>query len=184
MYIKQQVIHILTTVFGQLESNKYFYIIWRNIMKKFIIAAVLAFAVSGCASTGEQNGTMGGAVAGAALGALIGNAVDCHGCALIFGALGAAAGGAIGNNIGKKMDQADAQRTQNAINTLPTGSSTGWQNPDTGMQYDVMPVKTYVNTTSGDYCREVIIGSSTIGGTREEVYGTACRQSDGAWKMQ
>lgn len=153
-------------------------------MKKFLTMLVLAFVVSGCASTGQQNGTIGGAAVGGGLGVLLGNAVDCHGCALIGGLLGAAIGGYTGNQIGQRMDEQDAARTSNAVNALPTGASSSWQNPDTGMQYDVTPTRTFKSPSTGDYCREVTIGQSEIGGQRQEVYGTACRQPDGSWKMQ
>jgi surface antigen len=127
---------------------------------------------------------MGGAVVGGGLGAVLGNALDCQGCALIGGLVGAAIGGYTGNQIGQRMDQQDAARTQSAVNSRPTGSVTSWSNPDTGMQYDVTPTRTYKSPTTGDYCREVTIGQAEVGGQRKEVYGTACRQPDGSWKMQ
>lgn len=151
-------------------------------MKKFLTVLVLAFVVSGCASTGQQNGGLGGAAVGGGIGALLGDALDCHGCALIGGLVGAAIGGYTGSEIGKRMDQQDAARTQTAVNALPTGASTSWNNPDTGMQYDVTPTRTYMGQDG--FCREVTIGQAEIGGQRKEVYGTACRQPDGSWKMQ
>lgn len=153
-------------------------------MKKFLTVLVLAFVVSGCASTGEQNGRWGGAAVGGGLGAVLGNAADCHGCALIGGLIGAAIGGYTGGEIGKRMDAQDASRTSHAIESRPTGTVTKWQNPDTGMQYDVTPTRTYKSTSTGDYCREVTIGQAEIGSKRQEVYGTACRQPDGSWEMQ
>jgi len=145
---------------------------------------VLAFIVSGCASTGEQNGRLGGAAIGAGIGAVLGNALDCHGCALIGGLLGAGIGGYTGGEVGKRMDAQDAARTSTAVNSLPTGASTSWKNPDTGMQYDVTPTRTYMSRDTGGYCREVTIGQAEIGGQRKEVYGTACRKPDGSWEMQ
>ena len=153
-------------------------------MNRFLMVLVLAFVVSGCASTGQQNGTWGGAAVGGGVGAVLGNALDCHGCALIGGLLGAAIGGYTGSEIGKRMDAQDAARTQNAVNHLPTGASTAWKNPDTGIQYDVTPTRTYADRSTGDFCREVTIGQAEVGGQRKEVYGTACRQPDGSWMMQ
>ncbi len=153
-------------------------------MKYVIMMLVLVFAMYGCASTGQQNGKMGGAVTGGALGAIIGNAVDCKGCALIGGLLGAAAGGYVGGEIGKRMDEQDAARMNNTINTAPTGQTVSWSNPDTSIKYDVTPTRTYREPRANDYCREVTIGQADVGGNRQEVYGTACRQPDGSWKMK
>lgn len=155
-------------------------------MNKFLMALVLTFAVSsiGCASTGQQNGTMGGAVVGGAVGAIVGNAVDCRGCALIGGLVGAMAGGYTGGQIGRRMDAYDASRAQRAVNSLPNGAVESWQNPDTNMLYDIKPTRTFKSTSTGDFCREVTIGEAKVGGEREEVYATACRNDDGSWKMQ
>lgn len=152
-------------------------------MRKTLVTVLTAVLVAGCASTGEQNGRLGGAAVGGGFGALIGNALDCKGCALIGGLIGAGIGGYTGGQIGQRMDQQDAMMTSRAINTAPTGTTTTWNNPDQGMRYDVTPVKTY-QKTSGQYCREVIIGQAEIGGKRQEVYGTACHQPDGSWKIQ
>jgi surface antigen len=43
------------------------------------------------------------------------------------------------------------------------------------------PTNTY-ETAQGP-CREYSM-EALIGGKQEQVYGTACRQSDGSWKMQ
>ena len=153
-------------------------------MKKLVIASLAAILVSGCATTGEQNGTWGGAAVGGALGAIIGDAVDCKGCALIGGVAGALLGGSVGRNIGRRMDAVDARRTAHAIDRVPDGRTSTWQNPNTNYQYTVTPTKTYINQGTGDYCREVTIGQARVGEERQKVYGTACRQPDGSWKMQ
>ena len=55
-----------------------------------------------------------------------------------------------------------------------------WRNPDTGDTYSVTPTRTY-ETEQGP-CREFTMQAS-IGGRPDTVYGTACRQSDGSWKV-
>lgn len=153
-------------------------------MKKLLAVSVLsAVLATGCASTGQQNGTAGGALLGGALGAILGNAADCQGCALIGGLIGAGVGGYTGNQIGRRMDQADAQRTQQAVHTNHTGQTTAWTNPDTRTSYDVTPVKTY-KKSSGQACREVVVGEKTVGGKRQEVYTTACYDGAGGWEVQ
>ena len=153
-------------------------------MKKIAVALALsALLITGCASTGEQNGRLGGAAAGIALGALVGDAVDCKGCALIFGALGGLIGGAAGGEIGRRMDEHDAMMTRRSFEHNRTGQTTMWRNPDSNVAYDVTPTRTW-QKPSGQFCREVRFGEAKVGEQRQEVYSTACRQADGSWKLQ
>ncbi|TNF95935.1 MAG: hypothetical protein EP297_11240, partial [Gammaproteobacteria bacterium] len=62
-----------------------------------------------------------------------------------------------------------------------TGVPSSWENPDTGNQYTVVPTKSY-ESASG-LCREYTIDAD-VGGKKEQVYGTACRQPDGSWVVQ
>ncbi len=135
-------------------------------------------ALSGCANYGQKE--QAGMVIGGALGGLLGSQVDRrhHGstAAIIAGTL---VGAAIGGSIGKTMDDVDRMRMAQTLETVRTGVSSSWRNPDTGNQYAVTPVRTY-ESSSGP-CREYTI-DAIIGGRREKVYGTACRQPDGSWK--
>ena len=150
---------------------------------KHIGILLLVATLMGCATTNQETtGTWVGGAAGATLGALAGRAIGGKNATWIGGIVGGLAGGAIGKNIGRHMDQQDATMAMQAVNRTPTGQTSSWQNPDTGYQYDVTPTRTYQE--SGRYCREVTIGEAKIGGKREEVYGTACRQPDGSWEMQ
>jgi len=153
-------------------------------MKQLTIMAMVALMTLtvGCANTGAKS--QGGAVIGAVLGGIAGNKLAGKNDRKFGTLLGAIVGGTIGNKIGQSMDKTDALAAQNAINNQPTGQTKRWSNPDTNMQYDVTPTRTYRNQSSGDFCREVTIGEARIGGKREEVYGTSCRQPDGSWKMQ
>jgi surface antigen len=151
-------------------------------MQKTLVSILLAItvAISGCATyqgTQEQTGMVIGGILGGVLGDQVGHG---HGrtAAIIAGTLaGAAIGGAIGHN----MDATDHMRTAQALESVRTGVPARWRNPDTGNDYTVVPTRTY-ETTSGP-CREYII-DAMISGRKEKVYGTACRQPDGSWRVQ
>ena len=70
----------------------------------------------------------------------------------------------------------------NSLETVRTGVSSEWVNPDTEYEYSVTPTRTY-ESDAGTPCREFTMDAD-IGGKTEQVYGTACRQADGSWKMQ
>lgn len=144
------------------------------------LALTCTVAVSGCAtSAGQQE--QAGMVIGGALGGLLGSQVgQGHGrtAAIIVGTL---AGAAIGGSIGRSMDETDKLKTAHTLETVRTGVSSTWQNPDTHNDYTVTPTRTY-ETAQGP-CREYTI-DAIIGGKEEKVYGTACRQPDGSWKVQ
>lgn len=144
------------------------------------IALATTLAVSGCAThQGPQEQT--GMVIGGILGGVLGNQVGGgHGrtAAIIAGTL---AGAAIGGAIGQNMDANDRARVSQSLETVRTGVPSRWHNPDTGNYYTVVPTNTY-DSTSGP-CREYTI-DALIGGRTEKVYGTACRQSDGSWRVQ
>lgn len=61
-----------------------------------------------------------------------------------------------------------------------TGQSSAWRNPDTGQTVVAEPVRTH--QTSAGPCREYVT-TITIGGQQQRAYGTACRQSDGSWRL-
>jgi surface antigen len=147
-----------------------------------LVTATLAatVALTGCATyqgQQEQAGMVIGGVLGGVLGSQVGGG---HGrtAAIIAGTL---AGAAIGGAIGNSMDEVDRMRTAQTLETVRTGVPAQWRNPDTGNQYTVVPTRTY-DTASGP-CREYTI-DAMIGGRPEKVYGTACRQPDGSWRVQ
>ncbi|MFO7593509.1 MAG: RT0821/Lpp0805 family surface protein [Pseudomonadota bacterium] len=134
--------------------------------------------LSGCAGTGpqEQSGMVIGGVLGGLLGSEVGGGSG-RTAAIIVGTM---AGAAIGGSVGRSMDDLDRMRTAATLENVRTGVSSTWRNPDTGYQYTVTPTETY-ETSSGP-CREYTI-NAIIGGSTEQVYGTACRQADGSWRM-
>jgi surface antigen len=154
------------------------------IMKKLMIATVLATTLmSGCA------GTYNKATTGAALGALTGGAL-AYGLGgnssnkELWTVLGIGLGAVVGNNIGAQLDERDrllmGQTFQNTMETAPTNQVGGWNNPDSGNSGTIVPTQT--RYTDGQPCREFTT-TVYIGGKEQEGYGTACRQADGSWKI-
>lgn len=131
--------------------------------------------------SGEVVGTLLGAAVGGLLGAQIGKGT---GNKVAIGA-GVLAGGLLGNKLGSQLDCKDqeyhANTAQNSFETQKTGSTSNWVNPDTGHSGSVTPTRTY-QTEDGTPCRE-FTQTIEVNGKQEKGYGTACRQSDGSWKI-
>ena len=155
-------------------------------MKNVVIATVLATTLmSGCA------GTYNKATTGAALGALTGTAL-AYGLGKdsskknLWLIAGAAAGGLAGNAIGKQLDERDrlllGETVQQTLEHGPTNSVGSWSNPDSGNSGTVTPTQTMMSANNQP-CREFNT-TVNIGGELSQAYGTACRQSDGSWKIQ
>lgn len=146
----------------------------------FSILLASTLSITGCASyqgQQEQAGMVIGGVLGGVLGSQVGGG---HGrtAAIIAGTM---AGAAIGGAVGHSMDEVDRMKTAQTLETVRTGVPAQWHNPDTGNNYSVVPTRTYETSTGP--CREYTI-DAVIGGRKEKVYGTACRQADGSWQVQ
>lgn len=147
---------------------------------KLATIGIMSLTLAACATTSGPN-EEAGMVIGGVLGGLLGSQVgDGRGqtAATIIGAL---AGMSIGGSVGRSMDDVDRMKVAAAMETTRTGVVTTWQNPDTGYQYAVTPTAT-IETTEGP-CREFSLDAQ-IGGQAEQVYGTACRQPDGSWRIE
>lgn len=147
-------------------------------MKKTVLASLsLSVLLTGCAQMNNEGvGTITGGVVGGLVGSQFGSG---------SGRVAAAAGGALlgaylGGNIGRTMDRVDRLEMQKALETAPTGRAVVWSNPDTGYRYTVQPTRTYY--TNQQPCREYIT-KAIIGGKAEQIYGRACRQADGSWRV-
>ena len=148
-------------------------------MKKLIVillAAVMILPLAGCATKQEQ-----GAVTGMAIGAALGSAMGRGHSSRPFAIwLGAVAGSILGSSIGRYMDQQDQMRTQMVLENNRTNQPSSWVNPDTHYEYTVEPTRTYESAEGP--CREFTMDAN-VGGKIQQVYGTACRQADGSWKI-
>ena len=151
---------------------------------KLWIVGIAVLSLAACSQSDgpkQQVGTLLGAAAGAVAGAQFGSGRG----ALAATAVGTLLGALAGSEIGKSLDRADMtylqQTQQKALETIPSGSSSTWTNPDSGNSGQVTPQRTYQNA-GGTYCRE-FQQTVTVGGNTESAYGTACRQPDGTWKI-
>ena len=158
----------------------------RKDMKKLVLAtAISATLLTGCA------GTYNKATTGAALGALTGTAL-AYGLGKDSGkkdlwlVAGAAAGGLFGHNIGAKLDERDrllmGETVHQTLEKAPDNSIGSWKNPNSGNSGTITPTQTHMSANNQP-CRE-FTQTVFIGGQPQQAYGTACRQSDGSWKIQ
>ena len=91
----------------------------------------------------------------------------------------------IGADIGRQLDERDKELAneafQDSLENKKVGTASSWNNPDTGHTGTTTPTRTYT-ADSGSPCREFTT-TVLIGGEEQQGYGTACRQSDGSWKI-
>lgn len=156
-------------------------------LKIISVAVISVLMLSGCVTNSgrsvganEQFGTVSGAI----IGGVIGNQFGSGGGRAAATIGGAILGGLVGNSIGQSYDERDRyyynHNRQQAL-TAPVGQNIVWNNPDNGNRISVTPTKDGYDG-SGRYCREYM-EDVTINGKREKAYGTACRNSDGSWKI-
>ena len=124
-------------------------------------------------------------IIGAAIGGAAGGFAGSH-IGKGKGQLAATAGGAvlgvlIGGSMGRAMDEIDQACVGQALEYAPDGRRISWNAPDAETGYAVVPVKSYQNA-AGTYCREYQT-TAMVGGQPQQMYGTACRQPDGQWKL-
>jgi len=153
-------------------------------MKRAIVLFIsicMLFLASGCG--GQRNTLAGlalGGVGGGVLGSYVGSGTGQI-AAIIGGTLGGAAiGGSVGNYL-DRMDEHDHKQMNTVLEKAPDGRTSKWSNPNNNITHRVTPENTYKHE-SGQYCREFNT-NATVGGQNKEIYGTACRQSNGAWKV-
>lgn len=122
-----------------------------------------------------------GAVLGAAGGAALGSQFGSGDGQIAMTAVGTLLGAWLGSQAGQSLDRADQNYAYQAqYGALQTGRQMNWNNPQSGNYGSVTPGPAYSNY--GSECRQY---SHTvyIGGRPETVYGTACRQPDGSWRV-
>lgn len=153
-------------------------------LKKLAVAGMLTASLAACdqnAGTKQNFGTLLGAVGGGLAGSQIGGGRGT----LVAVGVGTLLGALVGGEVGKSLDNADRavmqQTTTRTLETVPSGQTSSWRNPDSGNYGTVTPQPAY-QTSSGQQCRE-FTQTVTVGGKTQEAYGTACRQPDGTWKI-
>lgn len=147
--------------------------------KSLILVGLLSLSATGC-MTNEAGGTLGGAT----LGALVGSRFGSGGGQALAIAGGTLLGMFIGNRIGQYMDAQDQARLHGALERAPDGYTTEWTNPNSHGHYSVVPTRTYYREVRGyrQPCREFRT-RARIGDNTRTVVGTACRASDGSWRV-
>ncbi|HLA75211.1 MAG TPA: RT0821/Lpp0805 family surface protein [Gammaproteobacteria bacterium] len=152
-------------------------------MKKILVALMVSAltlslaACEGTTPTKQQTGTVVGGVLGGVLGSNVGSGKG-QTAATIGGAL---IGGLLGSAVGKSMDDSDEMKAAQVLERNKTHQAASWHNPDTGNDVTVIPTRTYTST-AGQTCREYDT-TVKIDGKNQKAHGTACRQSDGTWKI-
>lgn len=157
----------------------------RTLSKVLIVAIVLAFAVAGCTRAQRRDvgpktgvGAAGGAAAGGLLGAVAGGDAASIAAGSLIGAL---AGGAIGNYLDQRDRQHMSQAAGYALDNSRTGTTTRWENPESGHQGSITPTETFRNQR-GQTCRRFKQNVQVEGETYRGD-GVACQQPDGSWKI-
>lgn len=146
--------------------------------KSACVVLAVALGLTGCNNVSNQDA---GVLGGAALGGFLGNHIGGGAGRAVATLAGAAVGAVVGGRIGETMDQVDRQRMNQTFEHNRTGQSSSWTNPDSGNTYRLTPRNTF--TREGRPCREFSY-RARVGQKMQEVYGTACRSSDGGWQMQ
>lgn len=98
-----------------------------------------------------------------------------------YAVAGAAAGPLVGPRIGRMMDEVDHHCIGRTLEYAPDRHSVRWKNDLKALAYAIVPVRTFQNP-NGLYCREYL-ASATVGGKALEALASACRGSNGAWKL-
>jgi surface antigen len=148
-----------------------------------VVLSIFLF-LGGCTTTptNQQTGTTTGALLGAALGYGLGQG---HGDKELAIVLGTIFGALLGDYLGAQLDERDrlmaAQNLQYSLELSPDGTTSTWQNPNSGNKGSSYPTETMVKQ-DGTPCRE-FTSTVLIGGKEQQAYGTACRQADGSWKI-
>lgn len=150
-------------------------------MRKTTLCAALALSLGACQTgmtTSETVGTVGGAAGGALIGSQFGSGTG----QLAATALGTVVGAFAGREIARRLDSTSSTRAASAEREAVANNQTiTWNNPQTGNQGSVRPVRTYQNS-NGQTCRDYT-HTINVEGKRETARGTACRQSDGTWQL-
>lgn len=159
-------------------------------MKKvtFVLLAVFAMTLPlGACDTTQQAGQKQsvGTVIGAVLGGFLGSKAGGGEGQLWATGAGAVMGAILGSEFGKSLDKNDQvmmERTSQAsLEHTRTGALSSWSNPDTGHSGTVTPTRTY-QKAGGTFCRD-FTQAIVIDGETHDATGTACRQSDGSWRI-
>ncbi len=145
-------------------------------MKNVLAIILMISMLAACQTTQAQNSAAFGTLAGATLGALtFKNKVS-------GAAIGAGAGMLVGYIVGNEMEKYDKQQVAQTLETVPSGRTVAWTNPDTRTQYEAIPAPPR-RYHDGRIERDVTLKARMPNGEMETVYAKAYRQPDGSWQL-
>lgn len=153
-------------------------------MKKFTIllsTGAMLLTTLGLIGCADMNTRDVGTLTGTAVGALVGSRFGAGSGQMLAVAGGAVAGAFLGGQIGKTMDENDALKMQQSLEHTKTNKTARWRNPDNGNVYELTPTRTFKEDK--EPCRDYVT-TAFIGGKKEKVHGTACRDDNGHWVSQ
>lgn len=137
-------------------------------VKSLLVSLMLIVVINSCYASASMIGTIIGGAAGGLVGSRFGG-----GSGKLWSAGGGAVAGAVlGNVVGSNMDKTN-QLSKN--------------NESTNQQYSQRMAPVFQSTSdesehSYKECREEH-SMAMIAGKQQQIYSTACRQSDGTWKL-
>jgi surface antigen len=146
-----------------------------------------SLSLAGCEAIEEKTGlgreTQIGALGGAATGGIIAGLAGANPAWIAASTvLGGVAGGAIGNYLGKQNAETHAANNLKALDTLGEGQSSSWQDPQSGNSGSTR-VNRVTTAADGRTCKSYTETVRTSAKTVSED-ATACRGSDGTWRVQ
>jgi surface antigen len=150
-------------------------------MKKIITACVIFLCSLSLVSCQAMSNQDTGVIAGGIAGGLLGHTIGGGSGRILATAAGTIAGAMIGGSVGRSMDRVDRMRMNRALENNSVGRPAYWYNDHSDTYYEFIPVRN-ITIHGNRYCREYRT-IAKIGGRKEVVYGTACRQSDGSWRI-
>lgn len=90
----------------------------------------------------------------------------------------------VGAGVGSSMDQIDQACVARILEYAPDRAPVRWYgaaNMDYGgPAFAITPLRTFER--NGQFCRDYQV-TATVGGQDEQSYGTACRMTDGVWRI-
>ncbi len=161
--------------------------------KRFLHTAIVVLLLAGCETVPEGDSAasapepvplapaqgLGYAAAGGLLGRIpADDAVKANGATI--------EGRILQGGYAVHLSQSDQRRAKRAsliaFESLPSGQTKIWRNPDNGHWGTMTPSRTFLDAV-GRYCREYR-QTVTLGGLEHRANGTVCRRGDGVWQIQ
>lgn len=136
-----------------------------------IIVFVTTLLCGGCAANNAQTGAGLGSLGGALVGALTSKDK------VIGAAFGAAGGALAGYVLGNEIDKYEAKQIGHTAESLPSGKTKRWINPDTGKRYAATPKPAVVR--KGKIQRDVVLRAES----GERIHVTVERERAGKWRI-